>query len=166
MKIKFKGEKLKNCTPPGIDFISQLKVVLIGLSIAIGWSVSYFAKYLSARSDLYEYSLKGMVLKEGAVMREFNLLLHDVVDSLTGFSIFYMVMIGLVLYYYLSYYQESKSIYLMRRLPDKWELHKRCVVLPFAALLTGVITELAIVMLYYGIYLMFTPKECLPFNVI
>ena len=163
MRRIFRQRKLEKYTPPGIEFANQLKLCLIGLSAAIGWSISYFAKYFTARSNLYTYSPAGEVLREGAIMREFSVLLHDGWDSLDGFLMFYIVMLGLLVYHYLYYYQGSKSIYLMRRLPDKWELHRRCVVLPFAAILVGALTEIGLLLLYYGIYLVFTPQQCLPF---
>ncbi|MBQ8279220.1 MAG: hypothetical protein IJZ23_05210 [Roseburia sp.] len=161
--MKINAEKFEKYTPPGIDCINQLKLCLAGLSAAMGWSVSYIAKYLTARANLFEYSLTGQVLREGARIANFNQLIHDGLDSLDGFLMFYIVMLGLLVYYYLYYYQGSKSIYLMRRLPNRWEMYRRCIALPFAAIVTGVITEIALLALYYGIYLTFTPQQCLPF---
>lgn len=163
MKLKIDVKKLEKYTPPGIDFANQLKLCLLGLSAAVGWSVSYIAKYMTARANLYEYSLVGEVLREGAVIAEFGQLLHDGLDSLDGFLMFYIVMAGLLVYYYLYYYQGSKSIYLMRRLPDRWELYRRCIVLPLSSVVAAALTEAGILLLYYGIYLVFTPQQCLPF---
>lgn len=162
MKIKLDRKKLEKYTPPGIDFANQLKYCLLGLSVAFGWSWSYLAKYLTARSNLFEYSFVGEVLREGAVITDFQELVHDGLDSFDGFLMFYIVMLGLLVYHYLYYYQGSKSIYLMRRLPDRWEMHRRCVALPFAAIVIGVVTEIALLLLYYGIYLACTPQQCLP----
>lgn len=159
MKIDIK--KLEKYTPPGIDVRKQIKLCLFGLGAASVWSLSYLVRYMIARTNLYESSMLGKVLKEGAVMTDFNHLLHEG-DSLDGFLVFYLVMLGLLVYHYLYYYQGSKSIYLMRRLPDKWELHRRCVILPFVATVVAVITEIALVCLYYGIYLVCTPQQCLP----
>lgn len=162
--MKIDAKKLEKYTPPGIDFSNQLKLCLIGLSAAIGWSVSYIAKYLTARANLYAYSLTGQVLREGAMIANFNQLIHDGLDSLDGFLMFYIVMLGLLVYHYIYYYQGSKSIYLMRRLPNRWELYRRCVALPFASIMVGIITEIALLLLYYGIYLACTPQQCLPFS--
>ena len=163
MRKKINKEKLEKYAPPGIDFANQLKFCLIGLSAAFGWSVSYLAKYLTARANLYEYSMVGQGLREGAVITDFGQLVHEGLDSFDGFLVFYIVMLGLLVYHYLYYYQGSKSIYLMRRLPDRWEMHRRSVTLPFMAIMVGSLTELALWMLYYGIYLVCTPPQCLPF---
>ena len=162
MKRKIDMEKFEKYTPPGIDFAKQLKMCLIGLGAAFGWSWSYLAKYLTARSNLYETTLRGRVLREDAVMPGFYQLLHDGLDSFDGFLMFYIVMLGMLVYHYFYYYQGSKSIYLMRRLPDRWEMHRRSITLPFAAIIVGVITQLALWCLYYGIYLVCTPPQCLP----
>ena len=161
MRRKLDAKKFEKYTPPGISFANQLKLCLIGWSAAIGWSISYLAKYATARANLYEYSLKGPVIREGAVITDFYELLHEGLDSFDGFSMFYIVMIGFLIYHYIYYYQGSKSIYLMRRLPDKWEIHRRSITLPFAMIVIGALTQMALCMLYYGIYLTCTPTECL-----
>ncbi len=47
------------------------------------------------------------------------------------------VALGAWMYY--SHYQNSQSVYLMRRLPDKWEYHRRCLTLPLCLLVGDVI---------------------------
>ena len=162
MRRKVDVTKFEKYTPPGIDFVNQFKLCMCGWSAAIGWSISYLVKYATARAELYEYSLKGPVIREGAVITSFYDLVHEGLDSFDGFAVFYLVMLGVLVYHYIYYYQGSKSIYLMRRLPDKWEMHRRSVALPLTMLMLGVITKMALWMLYYGIYLMCTPQECLP----
>ena len=72
------------------------------------------------------------------------------------------IVVCVLLFDYLYYYQGSKSIYLMRRLPNRWEMHRRSITLPFAAFVIAVMTEIALWLLYYGIYLVCTPAQCLP----
>ena len=123
--------------------------------------MSFLYKYINARNALFVYRYGNVkTIMEGTVMRPFEELLENTMD---GFLIFLAVMILLILLHYMSYYKDSKSIYLMKRLPDKWELYRRCIVVPFAAIVVGVITALACWMLYYGIYLYFTPAQCLGF---
>lgn len=162
MRRKIDAKKLEKYTPPGIAFANQLILCLLGMSAAIGYSLSYLAKYLTARGNLFEYTHVGQVLREGAVITDFYQLIHDGLDSFDGFLVFYSVMLGMLVYHYLYYYHGSKSIYLMRRLPDKWEMHRRNVVMPFAAIAVGALTQAALWMLYYGIYLVCTPPQCLP----
>jgi len=162
MRVRIKAETLEKYTPPGITFKSRLNYILWYLGIAIGWSWTYLIKYVTARSNLYEYALSGMVLRRGAVMPKFSVLVQDGVDSRYGFWGFYLLMLAIIVANYLHYYQGSKSIYLMRRLPDRWEIHRRNVILPLLAMVVGALTHLALWMLYYGIYLTCTPAQCLP----
>ena len=98
------------------------------------------------------------MIMEGAVMPAFAVILDDTMD---GFLMFFWIMVVLIVMHYMTYYKESKSIYLMKRLPDKWELYRRSVVVPLVAILIQIITGAACLMLYYGIYLFFTPAQCL-----
>ena len=155
-------KKFETYTPPGVAFWTQLKFCLGGLGVAIAWSISYLIKYSSAHANLYEYTFRGRVLKSGIYMIDFQKLVHSGIDSFDGFLVFYFMMVGMLVYHYLYYYQGSKSIYLMRRLPNRWEVHRRSITLPFAAFVIAVMTEIALWLLYYGIYLVCTPAQCLP----
>jgi len=160
---KINVEKWGKYTPPGIEFTKQMTICLTGISAAFGWSWSFFVKYLTARGELFERTMTGLVVRDGAMMQDFWNLVHEDMDSLDGFLVFYLVMIGLMVYHYLYYYQGSKSIYLMRRLPDRWEMHRRNVTLPLVAIVLGVLTEIVVLLLYYGIYMACTPAQCLPY---
>ena len=162
MRRKIDAKKLEKYTPPGIEFADEFKLCLIWWGTAIGYSISFLGKYLTARANLYAYSLTGVVLREGAVVPRFYDLIHEGLDSFDGFLMFYLVMLGVLVYHYIYYYQGCKSIYLMRRLPDSWEMHRRNITLPLAMIAIGALTQLALWMLYYGIYLTCTPAQCLP----
>ncbi len=160
---KINVEKWEKYTPPGIEFTKQMTICLTGISAAFGWSWSFLVKYLTARGELFERTMTGLVVRDGAMMQDFWNLVHEDMDSLDGFLVFYLVMIGLMVYYYLYYYQGSKSIYLMQRLPDRWEIHRRNVTLPLVAIVLGILTEIVVLLLYYAIYMMCTPAQCLPY---
>ena len=98
------------------------------------------------------------MIMEGAIMPRFTELLKDTMD---GFLMFFGVMLVMIIMHYMTYYKDSKSIYLMKRLPDKWEMYRRCVVVPLVAIFIQIITGAACLLLYYGIYLFFTPAQCL-----
>lgn len=163
MKWKVNVEKMEKYTPPGIEFVRQLDFCLRCMLVALVWSCSFLLKYLNARGELFMRTMTGLVVREGVMMQDFWQLLHVDFDSLDGFLLFYMVMLGLMVYHYLYYYQDSKSIYLMRRLPDRWEMHRRNVVLPLAAIVIGFLTEMVVLLLYYGIYVICTPTQCMPY---
>ena len=74
---KIDVKKLEKYTPPGVSFASRLKHNLWHLAVAVGWSCSYLIKYITARNNLFEYSLVGKVLREGALMPGFGDLIYE-----------------------------------------------------------------------------------------
>lgn len=152
-------QQIQKQLPPGVDAIREIQAFAWGLSGAVVYSFSFLWKYLNAREELFEYRYGNFkTLIEGAVMPSFTELLKDTMD---GFSVFLVVMIIMVFLHYMTYYKDSKSIYLMKRLPDKWELYRRCAVVPLVSVVIGVVTGAAILLIYYGVYLYFTPAQCL-----
>jgi uncharacterized membrane protein YqhA len=81
--------------------------------------------------------------------------------SLGGYFILSLCMLLLIALRYAYYYQNSKSIYLMKRLPDKFELHRRCIILPVMAALSCAVIAFLVLLLYFGHYMLFTPDACL-----
>lgn len=160
--FKWNLKKMEKWVPPGVDVVNELKLCLIGLGAAVGYSTSFLVKYITARSELFEWTLKGTMIKEGEKIPYFYQLLDAGMDCSDGFCVLFVVLVWMMLYHYCTYYQGSKSIYLMKRLPDKWELYKRCVHLPLVAIVVEFITIAGVMSLYYGIYLVFTPQQCLP----
>ena len=67
-----------------------------------------------------------------------------------------------VVYFYFYHYQDSRSIYTMKRLPDRWELWRRCLTLPFWTVIISGVLVLLLTGVYYLIYLKCTPAGCLP----
>ena len=64
-------------------------------------------------------------------------------------------------YYYFK--KDTMSIYLMRRLPDRWELHRRCWGKPLILSGLCLLIQAGLIALYFLIYLVFTPRGHLPF---
>lgn len=154
-----KTKWLENYAPLGIGVSTEVGWFLAGGIAATLHSMMFLLNYISARNELYMRKATGMVLMEGAIIRAFESLTEHV------FLTFYLVEIVILLvvvYHYFYHYQGSKMMYLMKRLPDKWELHKRCWTLPIAgAALLGA-WMFVLNMLYYAIYILCTPSQCLP----
>lgn len=149
----------KNNIPPGISAEQEMKGFLVVLALAVGISFLFFLRLWSAYDALFEWTEEECVLRDGAVMADFSVLLG--LGTFSGFLLVVWVPPVTAICHYRYYYQDSKSIYLMRRLPNRFELHKRALVLPFLELLLVVITVFLLVVLYYNIYLLVTPAQCL-----
>ena len=144
--------------PPGLDLKPLKDTLTWGLIWAALYSCGFLIRYAEANSSLYAYGGVKRELLRGAVMPQFSILLDR---ALVGFWILAACMLGWVIYHYSYYRQGSKSIYLMRRLPNRFELHRRCLTLPLLAAAVCLLTAILLLMGYYGIYLVFTPRQCL-----
>ena len=74
------------------------------------------------------------------------------------FPILAVFLLAAVFVHYAHHRSGSKSIYLMRRLPSRWELHRRCIAGP--ALCAAIMLAVAIILfwIFYASYMLFTPK--------
>ena len=119
------NEFLKRNAPPGIDLKQEWRVFLIGNIASV--IVSFFAfldKYFDARNQLFTYEIDKRILIEGATIAPFSSLFSV---YFSGFFYVTCFMLGYIIYHYLYYRQGSMSIYLMKRLPNKRELHRRAI---------------------------------------
>ena len=66
-------------------------------------------------------------------------------------------MFSMAAMHYVYHWKGSRSIYLMRRLPNPWELHRRCLTLPALGIVFFLIFGAAEMFIMYGIYLLAAP---------
>lgn len=154
---------LSRYAPPGTNIRQEIKVLCIGLFCAGFCAVLVYGIALhQAYADLFEPSYSGVerVLRPDAVMLPFDVLLHR------GLWLFYLLALCALanaVLLHLSYYTGgSKSIYLMRRLPQRWELIRRAITLPLLGAATCLLSALALRLLFLGVYYLITPPQCLP----
>lgn len=91
-------------------------------------------------------------LLEEYEMPEFLPMLRGCFDV---FIIFGIVLLAMFAHNYRYHYSESKSIYLMRRLPNQWEIYKRCVGLPLLGLACAGFAAILLVVGFYMYYCSF-----------
>lgn len=156
--------------PPGFDWEKELAWMRTALICAVVFGSLVFLISLGVNiSNLYEpkwkpelvngYVSTGIGLKEGAVMREVSAVLEW---TRVGFALTGVLLVMMVVSHYRYYRQGSMSIYLMKRLPDRREYHRRNF--SFVLILAAVSLAMMVLMslIHYGMYLLFTPKGCLP----
>lgn len=153
-----KKPDLSRYAPLGINVRSEWQGYVAGLAVAVVYSMIYLLRYFNARENLYEWTLKGRELIEGAVMPDFAELMDG---TLLVFLAIALTMMGLAIYHYIYHRLDTKSYYVMRRLPSRWELHLRCLTLPMIGLLICGAAALIMTLIYYWIYMGCTPEECL-----
>lgn len=108
---------------------------------------------------LFQYSDCYYGLEDGSAMKSFSELMYG---KMNWFSILSLIMILVIVMNYLSFFRGSRSIYLMRRLSNPWELHRRCILLPAVGIVISQVTRLILILFYFAIYMLVTPDGYLP----
>lgn len=153
---------LRKYAPPGLELKTEGKMLAGGLILSFFFSLSFFLFYSSEYNQLYYWQNGPERVKvwiDHAMMPPFPVILRG---TLTGFWITAVVMLSFIAVHYGYHHQGSKSVYLMRRLPDKWERHRRCVTLPVLAAVLVLLCALVTMLLYYGFYMIVTPDRYIP----
>lgn len=123
------------------------------------WSLLFVIRYLNARSNLWAWWDGGRQRIPGRMMLPFGELIHGVFLAMAVAALGYVIY---GVFFYLSHYQGSRSIYTMRRLPDRWELWRRCLTFPAVFLLLSALCTLILLGLYYLLWRFATPPDALP----
>lgn len=150
--------KIERYAPPGINIHLEIRYYFTGLLCAFLYSMLFLIRYSNSLSKLYGWVGNNRVILPDAVMDDFYLILDS---CLLGFVIIAVAVLFLIVYHYMYHYQGSKSIYLMKRLPNSRELHFRCITLPLTGAVISMLLAIILLFAYYGIYIACTPKECL-----
>ncbi|MBQ7916896.1 MAG: hypothetical protein IJ315_08980 [Firmicutes bacterium] len=155
MKIRIDFERY---APPGMKIGEGLTAFFIAYAGAIFISCFYFFNLGEELRSLYEWNGGERVLIQGRMMKDFV----EILDyHLGGFVLVGLVLIEAVIYQYLYFNAHgSKSLYVMKRLPNKWELHKRCWSLPVAGMILCGITAFVLMLLFFWAYMASTPEVC------
>lgn len=153
---------LEKYAPPGIGVEKQVIGFIAGLVIATLHSMLFLVRYSEARQALYESVGTKQKLIQGAIILDFDILTGTVFWS---FYLMGIVTLLTIIFFYFYYYDGSKMMYLMKRLPDKTEVYRRIVTLPIAGVVILTIWMGILKMLYFAIYILCTPSQCLPLSV-
>ncbi len=164
MKKRTPGQRLwcfleKN-TPPGSNYKKLFcQLVIILLIAGLFAFLCFLTSYSSAKSVLYTWHHGEQVLREGAQIMDIGWLMRH--GFKTAFPAYAAFCIGVGAAQLASFRRESRSIYLMKRLP-KDEVLRRSFALPLIALLLGVALAVLLANLCVAIYVHQTPPQILP----
>lgn len=135
--------------------------ILSGLSL-----FSFLQRYSLALDSLYT-QVPG---PNGTYIRELDptrtiLPFRDLLGGtpLFGLWIFLAVMPLMVWRYYRFHTQDAMSVYTMRRLPDRWEYHRRCWTQPILSAMAELLLYALLTALCWLIWYFATPVPCRPF---
>jgi len=153
--------KLYKYAPPGTDVKRELiYYAVFGFVFIFCLSLNFLFSYFSDLNSLYMYDHgRRILIEEGAKIEDINILMRQSFAGYWGFAFSCVVM---AIVHYISFTNETKSIYVMKRLPDAKELHVCCLTLPVLAFLAGTLLTALLMLSYVQIYYHVTPAECLP----
>lgn len=151
-------KKLERMVPPGYPVKTERLFWRNGMVLAFLWSFGYFVRLNNAAAKLHQFIPPDeKVLIPGAIMPCFT----DVLGSaLVPFALLALCMLGFAVSHYAYHWQGAKSVYLMRRLPDRNLWHKRCLTLPVLLALAALLAAAVLMVLYFIVYLVCTPAAC------
>ena len=156
-------KKLRNLVPPWTDGVAHLQICLVAL---IGPSLISLGIF---HAELQE-TLNILCVWQDATQRVFppGRMMHDFVTLLHGvWPLFWVPLVTAVILGVVNrhgFSQGSKAVYLMRRLPDRWEYPRRCFALPLLTLLLGMALTVLVLLACWGLYTHFTPEYAIPSN--
>lgn len=150
--------------PEGYSPSKEIAVFFGGLFLSAAYTMILFLhRFFEARSFLYQWVGNKWILRPDACISSLSTLLDH---AFFGFFLLFLLPILLAGIHYLYHTKGSKSIYLMKRLPDPRELHRRCLFLPCLMILGILAAILLLFLLCLVIYLVGTPDGCFPPDII
>ncbi len=145
-KIKW-SKWLDGMAPPGIGTDGEIGRYLSGLVFALLMSIEFFFNY--SKEEVHD-----QIMSVGYVP-DFTEVLGG---SLDWFYLYSFIVLCMVIRYYWYYQKDSKSIYLMKRLPNRFEFHKRAWTLPLLGMLVTLLVAFVVLVIYFVIYMIVTPN--------
>ncbi len=155
MKLDRFYKKLARFLPLGIEARTTFHQLCTAYGIAAAFTLALPMNILGQYDNLYYHEGSRKIFYEGLMMPMFGEL------APTWFVLFAALLIGCVgmaALFYLYHWQDSMSIYTMRRLPSRWELHIRCLTVPIAAALLAILLAALLMALYYAFYHWLVPE--------
>lgn len=149
-------ERCVKYLPPGCGVRGMWIICVTHLAATVWTNMVFFSRWRSQLSKIELWAHRIDVSAERAGMPDLERLISG---CLYPYLTLVITMLAAAGVFYLSFYMESRSIWLMRRLPDRWELHFRCLAFPLAALLAGAVLCAVLLAVDRYVYVTYTPPE-------
>lgn len=147
--------KLKKLVPPGSDV--KLTIKLFAACLIIMFLLSLIAPIRIGNAHYYLfYDFFGEYHDEGNMMPHFY-------ETIQGCMRFFWVVIIFSISYgiinLLSFSKDTKSIYVMKRIPDAFEIYKRSFAIPLLTILAAIVLAIVLLAIYYLHYRYCPPED-------
>ena len=158
-------DKIQRLLSPNLHFENFLSgMIAISILSAVTSIDLFFSSLQEKLNELYIFSPNGVrhfspeVLDHHRKMAPFSEVLGS---SLVPTIVLALIALLSAILLYASFYQGSRSIYLMRRLSDKNELRRRVWTVPLLWAGAALLLTVALFWIFYGSYMLKTPSEVL-----
>lgn len=151
-------DKIKKIIPVGINPQTEKFILIASFALSVCRALLFYLNYLNSYNYLFEFRDGQRILNEAKRMPYFCTLTEGCFD---GFVISLFIFIFMIFIHYGYHYKDSKSIYTMKRLPQKSELHIRCLTVPLISIILCITLSFILILLFYHHYMTMTPPECL-----
>ena len=154
-------KRLRDLVPPWADGKTQRTICLLVLMGCALFSLWAFHMEMTQAINI-------VCIWKDATERVFlpNVMMHDFVTLLGPLWVLLWVpaitAALMAAFNYSGFSQGSKSVYLMRRLPDRWELARRCLTLPLVTLALSVVLFSLVLWFCWFVYTHVVPAENIP----
>lgn len=148
-------------TPPGMSGVRQLKITFwMAMCTIVLLTITLFGiRYQMSLGDCYVIYNGRKRLQTGMYIAPFRSLIRHYI---WGVVIYVCYLLTLAEACYRSFYQPNKSIYVMKRIRNAGEMHRRCLTVPLMGLVLGLLL-LAVTVAGCGLYYQLaTPAEVRP----
>ncbi len=141
--------RLERYSPPGYEWKEELNLIVGYFVVAVLISFWFFREFQSAMN----------LVSPSAYMPPFEVLIKKSFFMIR-FLPFHMARYIWLRYQYFN--KETKSIYLMLRLPRRFEYHFRCWALPVIFILSAILLSMVTKAIYFLFYTYMVPLSAWP----
>ena len=152
--------KAEHLAPPGANLERLRMVLVIGLIVcSLAMFVQFISTWTVACQNLFEWN---GIERHRRIGVELPTFLYLIRGTYQWFLAVVVAALFVLIDNYTCYYRGSRSIYVMKRLPNRFEIHKRAWTLPvLACVLSGIVIILT-ALLCLLVYRFCSPADCLP----
>ena len=147
-------------SPPGMSLSSEAGLFVIGIGASFVYSMTYLARYIEAYAGLFETDPQIHVrsLRAGAVMPYFSDLFGN---AWIGFLLLAVLVFFFAPLHFAFYHRETKSIYVMKRLPNRYLLPTQCLSFSVLCAVVSLLCAVLVLLVSILIYWLATPDACI-----
>lgn len=147
-------KKLAELAPPGSNAKTAVSLFVSAIIVMVLASLTCPTKIISENKDLFfRY---GYYFDAGFRLSGFG---YYTRGSMFFFWVILLFAIAFGIANYMSFYRETKSIYVMKRIPDGGEMFRRCFAIPLMAVALALVIAIILLIIYSMVYRYVPPAD-------